>query len=681
MNTASWWKKPLRVIQFNLQAKDAPLLDPEKIVRETREMHGNTLCINAGGIYAWYPSKVPFHVVNEFMNGRDLLGEIIEQCHKQDIRLFARFDFSLAEDSVYLQKPMWFLRTGDNQPVSRGAMRLGLWRHLFKTCINGGFQNEDVGTKVLEEVLNNYDVDGLFWNGGYSDACWCDICREKYQKRYARPLPEQMSEFASDWFAACNTECMEKYRVIHKRLRPEIPMTRYYFPFPMATAGFRIRADNIEERAKTGDMLCTEAQDILSRGRSALPEWNQPAIRMKMGRTMESLPNPLGIIHTCPGMDWRHTGMPAAEYLYWTAQIPANGGQYWSSITGIPDTNADKRILGAVAEINRMSALVENDMAAAKSVAQVLLLCDKAGKTVHGWTEALMRRHIQFDMLASYQVSFERISAYAAVIAPEGYPFEDNDVFAKYVENGGCLLVEGVNKTELLPVLDLLGVNEDIVSSEPLLACYMRLAEGHPLLEKIGDACILPLRGIVGYCTPKADANVLSTFIPPFAPFDSVGAPPERASLPAAFTDIPLCVESRHGKGTVLFLPFQAARMVQEYGMEDNVHFLANCVEVLSGEEKRVWTNAPQGVQLSAFESEAALLFHLVNGIGQRPLAECIPCRDIAVFAKIPKGKAIDSVESVIEKVKLEWSVDGDVLTVAAPLSGVWNMVKVRYRV
>ncbi len=681
MSATPWWKAPLRVIQFNLQVRDTPLMDVEKIVRETREMRGNTLCINAGGIYGWYPSAVYGHTVNEFMGGRDILGEFVTHCHRQDIRLFARFDFSLAEDVFLLQRPLWFLRNAVNQPVSRGSMRPGLWRHLYKTCPTGGFQREEVAAKILEEVLNNYDVDGIFFNANHSDACWCDRCREKYLARYGKPMPDEVGEFDPSWLRDINTECMEVYRDACGKIRPDVPLTRYYTPFPLDMPGWLRSADNIDDRAKTGDILCAEAQDVLSRGCANIPEWNQPAIRMKMGRTVESLPAPFGIIHTCPGMDWRHTGMPVAEYLYWTSQIPANGGQYWASITGFPDTNHDKRMLGAVADILRWSEAVENDMHHAKNVAQVLLLCDEMGETIHGWTEALMHSHILFDMVANYQVTAERLARYAAIIVPEGYPYgRHGALFAEYVGNGGRLLVEGVRKTALAPVLDLLGVEEELVSSESLLACYLRFPDGSPLMEGFGETRYIPLRGVVGYCTPKHGANVLATLIPPFAPLDSVGAPPERASLATNSTETPLLVESSFGKGSVLFVPFQAARLVTGYGMRDNIQFLANCVDRISGDQKRIATDAPMGVQMSAFEKDNVLLVHLINGIGQRPLMECVPCANIGVTVKIPAGKTVASVKSLLAKRDAAWKAEDGVLKMTVPLLEVWEAVRVEFK-
>ena len=90
MEEREWWKRPLRVIQTNLQVKDTGKMDAGKIAREIEELCGNVLVTNVGGIYAWYQSEVKYHHVNEYLpKDRDLLKELIEECHKRGMKVFA----------------------------------------------------------------------------------------------------------------------------------------------------------------------------------------------------------------------------------------------------------------------------------------------------------------------------------------------------------------------------------------------------------------------------------------------------------------------------------------------------------------------------------------------------------------------------------------------------------------
>lgn len=62
-----WWKEPMRVLQYNLQVRDTPGMDAEKIARETEEMAANVVVMNVGGIYAWYRVRLVIINVNEFL--------------------------------------------------------------------------------------------------------------------------------------------------------------------------------------------------------------------------------------------------------------------------------------------------------------------------------------------------------------------------------------------------------------------------------------------------------------------------------------------------------------------------------------------------------------------------------------------------------------------------------------
>ncbi|WP_222429859.1 family 10 glycosylhydrolase [Paenibacillus cremeus] len=678
-----WWQKPLRIIQFNLQQKDAPLMDAEKIARESEEMGANVIVINAGGIVGWYPSQVRFHHVNEYMeNGRDILREILDTCHARDIKVIARFDFALAEDYIYHQNPQWFARNPDGTVISRGNDRPGLWRRLYTTCINNGYQNEAVGLAVLNEVLDNYDVDGIFWNGGYSSPCWCGVCQEKYLTKYGKPIPEKASEFEADWLASCNTESTQKYWDLMRTKAPDKLFTRYYFPFNLDLGhNMTLPADNINERSRTGNMLCTEAQDVLSKGQKNIPEWSEPAIRMKMGRTMEELPSPIGIIHACPGMDWRHVGLPVPEFLYWSAQIKANGGSHWSTLTGICDTIEDKRILDGVTQLNQMIKKVEDDMDEAKCAAQVLLLSDD-GTYVQGWADGLISNHIEFEMMAHYQLDLEKMKRYSVVVIPKGFAFPEgaSRLLEEYVSTGGHLIVEGTSGIELSPVLHLLGIEGQIVCSEPMVAAYQRIEPaGSVLHTKLGNTGLVPLRGKVGFCVPKSNTEIYTTWVPPFAPADSVGAPPERASLPAAQTQVPLSMISKFKSGKVMYLAYEPSRLYREYGLNDFCKLIGAYIDIMLGEKKQLEVHAPHGVQISLFKKDNLYMLHLVNGVGQRPIKESIACHNIKFSLKLKPGQQVNNVEARISGRPVPYEVRDDVLTAELEELGVWDMVCVEF--
>jgi len=686
MNDKLWWQKPLRVLQTNLQVADTCLMDPEKIARETKDMGANSLVINVGGIYAWYPSKVPFHHVNEYLpKGFDLLARLIEECHRREIKVIARFDFSKAEDRVSQLHPEWFIRNADGTRRAYGVERPGNWSILYMTCSNAGYRNDEVAVPVLKEVLTLYDVDGIFLNAPNYDYCTCPVCREKYKKLYGKPLPVNPSQnggeetygsvlpppdMEPDFPGVCYRDNVQRmYRAV-KQVRPEVPLVLYYMP--------SVKED-LAQRLQTADMLCTEAQDVLSRKWSDIPPMWYPTMIMKYGR---SQPNdgvkPFGIIHSCPGMDWRHTGLPPAEYASWLRQIPAAGGSVWHSVTGFCDTITDKRILQIITDVDREIARIEDDMDGAQEKSDVLLLW--SGEGCFGWLQLMINTQTQFDLCQAGQITRQRLARYPIVVLPAGYPLHNDvaDMLHAYVQDGGKLIVEGETQEELSPFADLLGIEPAIQTSEPLTACYWQFEpEGQALRAQLEHTPILAYRGVTAYTRVTPGTQVMATLIPPFAPLNAVGAPPERASILVKHTDIPLCTVRKNASGTAVMLPFRFSALAYKHRLADFYRLWTNLVNMLLGQRRTLQMDMVQGLITNTYEKANTLLIHMVNAIGSRPLTNVIPYCDFDFTLPLPEQKQAVSVQGVLGDATFTWRQSNGLLHVHVEKLQLWEMFRV----
>ncbi|WP_248926968.1 alpha-amylase family protein [Paenibacillus hamazuiensis] len=669
-NAKTWWQKPLRVIQPNLQVRDTDRIDPERLAQQIKDMSGNTIVFNVGGIYAWYPTQVAYHTENEFLpKDFDLLEEVIRACHKRDIRFIARFDFSKAADYVYLQRPQWFARSRSGEPEIIGAKRPGDWSLLMSTCINGAYRGEAVAVPVLDEVLSRYAIDGIFFNAPGYVPCWCEGCRRKYRAAYGTELPDDKKEFAPDWASSCMRDNIDILYAFAKQKSPEVPMILYY----------NLYRDNIFDRAKTADMLCTEPQDILSLGHHHIPEFWKPALSIKLGRSLPDRPVPFGIVHSSPGMDWRHTGLPPAEYRFWLSQIPAHGGSIWHSLTGVPDTIGDKRILETVGAFNAQVEKVDPYMEGAEPLSEVALMWT-ADASAEGWADGLLGRQIPFDVLLAEQAVPERLARYKALIVPEGMKYTEEFAanLAGFVRQGGHVVAEGA-PPERKELLSLFAISGEIYESEPLAASYLRFeGQGNPLQKGLEQTELIAHRGKVVYCRPDgAGCEVLATLVPPFSPLESVGAPPERASLPVSHTDLPLALLNRYGQGTVLYMPFSLSHLINEYKLGEHYQLLENAIGIGLGETRELRVTGYHGLQATLFAKGNNRLVHLVNGVGRRPLATAIPLHDIEVELRLPADAKVTQVRQIISGSPLEYRVEQDRLFLTVPRLDVWECLLV----
>jgi hypothetical protein len=183
-----WWERPLRIIQLNLTVPDAAR-DGVEMARRAHEYGANALLINAGGIYAFYPTDVPFHRRAPGLYG-DLLGDAIGYCGANGVRVVVRYDLSGLHRAAYEAHPEWFYRSADGRPmVDKG---------LYITCPNRGWWQEAF-FRLWDELTGRYTVDGLFFNawghkeatreGVYYGPCHCPDCVRLFRQRFGRDLP------------------------------------------------------------------------------------------------------------------------------------------------------------------------------------------------------------------------------------------------------------------------------------------------------------------------------------------------------------------------------------------------------------------------------------------------------------------------------------------------------------
>ena len=150
-----WWKSNrLRVIQVNLPDYEAATLVPDSLVEDLVNYSANTVIINAGGIMAFYPTKLPFHYINPYMKP-SMLGDVITRCHKKNIKVIVRFDFSRVHESIFKAHPDWCYISPSGERVIN--------TNMYAVAINGPYVQQHA-FDIIQEVLDLYPIDGIFLN-------------------------------------------------------------------------------------------------------------------------------------------------------------------------------------------------------------------------------------------------------------------------------------------------------------------------------------------------------------------------------------------------------------------------------------------------------------------------------------------------------------------------------------
>lgn len=154
-DSVPWWKSNrLRVIQVNLPDYEAATLHPDSLVEDLEKYAANTLIINAGGIMAFYPTKLPFHYTNPYMQP-NMLREVISKCHQKKIKVIVRFDFSRVHESIFKAHPDWCYISPANERIIN--------TNMYAVTINGPYVRQHA-FEIIQEVLDMYPIDGIFLN-------------------------------------------------------------------------------------------------------------------------------------------------------------------------------------------------------------------------------------------------------------------------------------------------------------------------------------------------------------------------------------------------------------------------------------------------------------------------------------------------------------------------------------
>ncbi|MFH0964187.1 MAG: alpha-amylase family protein [Planctomycetota bacterium] len=177
-------RERLRFRQVHLDFHTSPLIRPigksfdAKAFSETLER----AAVNSVTCFAkchhgmhYYPTKVGImHPGLSF----DLLGEMVEACHRRDIRIPAYITVCWDEWSAERHQE-WRAVGPDGSLYGRAGREGDAWRRL---CMNTAMTEQVAAVTV--EVLRNYEVDGIFFDivNQPAQGCFCESCRARMKK-------------------------------------------------------------------------------------------------------------------------------------------------------------------------------------------------------------------------------------------------------------------------------------------------------------------------------------------------------------------------------------------------------------------------------------------------------------------------------------------------------------------
>jgi hypothetical protein len=181
---APWYKTVTRWGQINITEKDPPGYDIGWWRKFWKQTATEGVVVNAGGIVAYYPTRIPLHRKATYLGDRDLFGELCRAAHEDGLVVFARMDSNRAHEEFYKAHPDWFAIDGDGKPYKAGE--------LYLSCVNSPYYQSHIPS-ILKEIWEMYQPEGFTdnsWSGlGRDSICYCENCKKSFRDKTGNEIP------------------------------------------------------------------------------------------------------------------------------------------------------------------------------------------------------------------------------------------------------------------------------------------------------------------------------------------------------------------------------------------------------------------------------------------------------------------------------------------------------------
>ena len=694
-----WYEKARRYGQNNLTEIDPEVYDPEFWRDFWRRSGTQAIIVNAGGIVAYYPSKFEHHYRAAKLGDRDLFGDIVKAGREEGLAIVARMDINRAVEGMYKDKPQWFARQIDGEPITSQGR--------YFSCLNSGYYKEFIPL-VLQEIIERYKPDGFTdnsWTGiPRRYICHCDNCKEGFKAYSGMELPAEIDYHDPvyrkwvKWSYKCRIDNWDLFNATTKKYGGEDCL---WLGMVGADAIGLSNFTDLREIAKRTKVFMVDSQS-----------------RSGTGFEQNSLNG--AILHQLVGWDkiipessasyvrgiqaYRRGASSPLELHLWMLEGFAGGISPWWHIIG--SSHEDKRIFDLHMPILEWHKKNEKYLYNRKPVANIGLVWSQdnvefgsglleRNRIREGWrgiVMALTRAGLPFLPINAGDLD-EQSREMDLLILPEFAVVSDDDVKAleAFVKRGGSIFACGDigiydnngderGKPALHELLGLVAPNvgtagQSAAQAEsqkespgipgwenPVNHTYLRLEDrGSPVFNCFEKTAMIPMGGKlkeIGFnpdSKTEAKTKVLATFIPSFPMY-----PPEFVWTDNPKTDKAVITEhALEGGGKAIYAAWDLDAAYGRAALPDHGDLIGNIADYLLGEKVPVRVESDAYIDFKVYRQDEKLLIHLINGnnsgFAQGYAEKNIPVGPVSIKLVIPgfkpsKAKLDDGTEISIKE-------------------------------
>lgn len=672
-----WYRRVTRWGQTNITEKDPQQYDIAWWRKQWKRTQIGGVIINAGGIVSYYPSKVPLHKPSQFLNGRDLFGELCRAAHEDGLAVFARMDSNRASEEFYKTHPDWFAVDVNGKPHRADD--------LYITCVNGPYYNEHIPA-ILREIIELYHPEGFTdnsWSGlGRGTPCYCENCKKSFRAQTGKDIPvtKNWGDKTYQQWIRWNYDRRLELWDMNNRVTKAAGGSNCTWS-GMNSGSISGQSSNFRDYA--GITSRADIMMIDDQGRSDASGFQHNG---DIGKFLHGL---LGWDKLIPesmamyqqgGVTFRLSAKPAAEARMWMIAGIAGGLQpWWHHIAAYHE---DRRAYHTAEPVMRWHKANEKYLINRRPIATVGVVWsqqntdfygrDNAAQLVdlpyRGITGALLKARVPYIPVHADHIDRDALQL-SLLILPNLGSMTDAQAASirRFVDNGGGLIATGEsslydewgNARPDYALSDLFGTHLTKAGRAAISLTethtYLRLTpelraqvDGpktgkepaisgvrHPILKGFEETDILPYGGKLEPVYTDAGVEILMTFIPAFPVY-----PPETSWMRQPKTDIPGLILNTKYKGRIAFMPADIDRRFAQNNLPDHGNLLGNLIRWVAKDNIPLKVEGTGMIDCHLYHQTGRLIMHLVNltnpAAWRQPIHELTASGPFKVRVKVP---------------------------------------------
>ena len=599
----------------------------------------------------------------EMPAGLDMLGDQVQACHKRGIKVIAYYH-NFGSTKLEELHPEWRAVNLKGEPNG--------------FCMKTPLVEEFILPQV-REIVHNYDIDGIFFDGTTLRICYCDVCKEGFKKETGFEIPlSGKDNHWLDYMKWLNKETTILHQKIMDAVHGEKQEVLVSFNWAYTQRQPEIVPDDV------GFLMCDIFPD------------DQVFAGSYLGKYWSTQGKSFDIMNSAFLRWWGDWGIkPAVAMQQECATIIANGGKTWLGYMMPAQFGVEPAVMQELGKTMKFIKEREEFCRNSEPVPYIAVLHSTHQlytkeptqhldeKPLYSIHKMLLQGGYHYNML-NEKTLLDNLNNYKVVILPDQRYISKElaDALVTFVQKGGGLISSVFTGTEddaykptgRFILEDILGVK--LNGKYPYTNSYLVVNDSR-LKNEILD---MPHQ-VWGECsyvrqtTAVKVADLWNVYMRRDSDYYQGGSSPIGKN-----TGFPFITVNQYGNGKTVYI---CGDIFYSYSFRNNwnlKNLFGNLIDLVLP-EKLISIDAPDNLEVVLKKQEKRTLVHLINHYGERTLTNTIaytenivPVFNIGIEVKVDKTPS--SVKLMPENQNLKWEkINNGLISIKVPKLDIYSIV------